>query len=246
MAKYQVFKDVEGKYRFRLRAPNNKIVAVSEAYESKAACINGVKSVQNNCQSKVLEDKTVEGERLPDPKYEVFVDAKLEFRFNLIAPNGRIIATSEGYKSKRDCLNGIEAVKRSCGAEIKDLTATQIAEEKAERIVKHEGAVDTGIALLSPPNVAETGSNVTFEGWLMTRTGKGIGKAAVDIVESNRSFMRDKVLISGVTGEDGSFNINWKSHQQDWWDDTVEIYARFNGTEKYKPIRSATYRIKVV
>jgi uncharacterized protein YegP (UPF0339 family) len=246
MAKYQVFKDVEGKYRFRLRAFNNKIVAVSEAYESKAGCINGVKSVQNNCQSQVLEDKTVEGERLPDPKYEVFVDAKLEFRFNLIAPNGRIIATSEGYKSKKHCLEGIEAVKRSCDAEIEDLTAKQVAEEKAERIVKHKGVIESGIAVLSPPNVVETGSNVTFEGWLMTQKGKGIGKATIDIMESNRSFMRDKVLTSGVTGEDGSFNINWKSHQQDWWDDTVEVYARFNGTEKYKRVRSATYRIRVV
>jgi uncharacterized protein YegP (UPF0339 family) len=244
-AKYQVFRDFEGKYRFRLRAPNNKIVAVSEAYESKASCINGVRSVQNNCQSQVIEDKTVGGERLPDPKYEVFVDAKLEFRFNLIAPNGRIIATSEGYKSKQYCLEGIEAVKRSCGAEIEDLTATQMGEERPE-IGKHVGVVESGIAVLSPPNVVETGSMLTFEGWLMTKTGKGIGKAAVDIVESNRSFLSDKVLTSGVTGEDGSFSISWKSYQQDWWDDTVEVYVRFNGTEKYKPVRSATYRIRVV
>jgi len=47
--KYQVYKDRTGKFRFRLRAANNKIVAVSEAYESKASCMNGVKSVQTNC-----------------------------------------------------------------------------------------------------------------------------------------------------------------------------------------------------
>lgn len=243
-AKYQVFKDVERKYRFRLRASSNKIVAVSEAYESKNGCINGVKSVQKNCQSQV-EDKTIEGERLPHPKYEVFADANLEFRFNLLAPNGRTIASSEGYKSKQDCLKGIEEVKKSCGAEIEDLTANQVVEER-EEVEKHIGVVDTGMAVLSPPNVVESGSMVTFEGWLMTRTGKGIRKATVDIVESNRSFMRDKVLISGVTGEDGRFSISWKSYQQDWWDDTVEIYARFCGTEKYKPVRSATYRIRVV
>jgi uncharacterized protein YegP (UPF0339 family) len=245
-AKYQVFKDAKGKYRFRLRASNNKIVAVSQAYESKAAGINGVKSVQSNCQTHVLEDKTVEGERLPDPKYEVFADAKLEFRFNLIAPNGRIIASSEAYKSKQHCLRGIEAVKNSCGAEIEDLTVKQVGEEKAEEIGEHVGIVESGIAVISPPNVVESGSVVTFEGWLMTRTGKGIEKAKVDIMESNRSFMHDKMLTSGVTGEDGNFNIRWKSYQQDWWDDTVEIYARFCGTEKYKPVRSATYRIRVV
>ena len=246
MAKYQVFKDVGGKYRFRLRDSDNKIVAVSEAYESKAGCINGVKSVQKNCQSQI-EDKTIEGERLPNPKYEIFADANLEFRFNLIASNGQIIASSEGYRSKRGCIKGIEAVKNSCGADIEDLTINQIAEKGIEKIGKQViGVVDTGIAMLSPPNVVESGSMVTFEGWLMTTAGKGIGEAAINILERDRSFMGDKVITSGVTGKDGSFNINWKSYQQDWWDDSVEIYARFEGTENYKPARSANYRIRVV
>ncbi|MCJ7721663.1 DUF1508 domain-containing protein [Candidatus Bathyarchaeota archaeon] len=48
-AKYQVYKDTAGKFRFRLRAANNKIVAVSEAYERKTSCINGVKSVKKMC-----------------------------------------------------------------------------------------------------------------------------------------------------------------------------------------------------
>jgi len=52
-AKYQVYKDMSGKFRFRLRAENHKIVAVSEAYEQKAGVMNGVKSVQTNCQSKI-------------------------------------------------------------------------------------------------------------------------------------------------------------------------------------------------
>jgi uncharacterized protein YegP (UPF0339 family) len=245
-AKYQVFKDVGGKYRFRLRDSNSKIVAVSEAYESKAGCTNGVKSVQKNCQSQI-EDKTIEDERLPNPKYEIFADANLEFRFNLIAPNGQIIASSEGYKSKRSCIKGIEAVKNSCGADIEYLTTTQIAEKRTEKIgTQVIGIVDTGIAMLSPPNVVESGSIVTFEGWLMTKIGKGIEKATINILEKDRSFMGDKVLASGVTGKDGSFNINWKSYQADWWDDTVEIYAIFKGTENYKPIRSANYRIRVV
>ena len=62
-AKYQVYKDMAGKYRFRLRAANNKIVAVSEAYESKAGCMNGVRSVQSNCNSHV-EDQTMEMEKI--------------------------------------------------------------------------------------------------------------------------------------------------------------------------------------
>ncbi len=245
-AKYQVFRDVGGKYRFRLRDSSNTIVAVSEAYESKAGCINGVKSVQKNCQSQI-EDKTIESERRPNPKYEVFADVNLAFRFNLVAPNGQIIAASEGYKSKKGCLKGIEAVKKSCGAEIEDLTVNQIAEKGSEKIGKQVfGNVDTGMAMLSPPNVVESGSIVTFEGYLMTKTGKGIGKATIKILESDRSFMGDKVLTSGVTGEDGNFSINWKSYPADWWDDSVEVYARFEGSEIYKPTRSANYRIRVV
>jgi uncharacterized protein YegP (UPF0339 family) len=240
---YQVYKDVAGKFRFRLRALNNKIVAVSEAYESKAGCTNGVRSVQRNCQSPI-EDKTIESETLPNPKYEIFIDAKFEFRFNLIAPNGQIITSSQAYNAKQGCIKGVEAVKNSCGADIEDLTVKQIAEKRIEKQVF--GIEDTGIAMLSPPNVVESGSIVTFEGWLMTKTGKGIGKASINIMEYDRSFMSDNVLTSGVTSKDGSFNINWKSYQQDWWDDSVEIYAQFKGTEKYKPVRSANYRIRVV
>jgi uncharacterized protein YegP (UPF0339 family) len=241
--KYQVYKDVGGKYRFRLRAANNKILAVSEAYETKAGCTNGVESVQKNCQSKI-EDKTTECKRLPNPKYEIFVDTNLKFRFNLIASNGQIIASSEAYNSKQGCIKGIEAVKNSCGAGIEDLTVNQTTEKIEKQVI---GIVDTGIAMLSPPNVVESGSTVTFEGWLIdSKTGKGIEKATINIWERDRSFMGDKVLTSGVTDKEGSFNINWKAKQQDWWDDTVELYAKFKGTENYKPARSANYRIKVL
>ena len=89
-AKYQVYKDTGGKYRFRLRAANNKIIAVSEAYQSKASCINGVRSVQSNCNSHV-EDKTAEMKELTHPKYELFTDVASKFRFNLKASNGEII-----------------------------------------------------------------------------------------------------------------------------------------------------------
>ena len=89
-AKYQVYKDKSGKYRFRLRAPNNKIVAVSQAYETKANCINGIKSIQANCCSHI-EDKTAGMEKLTNPKYEVFIDDAHEYRFHLKASNGEII-----------------------------------------------------------------------------------------------------------------------------------------------------------
>ena len=35
------------------------------------------------------------------------------FRFNLVATNGQVIATSEAYESKATAINGIESVKRN-------------------------------------------------------------------------------------------------------------------------------------
>ena len=36
-----------------------------------------------------------------------------EFQFNLLAGNGQVILSSEGYKTKAACLNGVESVKRN-------------------------------------------------------------------------------------------------------------------------------------
>src|SRR5688572_1940674 len=42
------------------------------------------------------------------PRYEIFKDAKSEFRFNLKAKNYEVILTaSEGYINKSDCKNAI-------------------------------------------------------------------------------------------------------------------------------------------
>ena len=44
--------------------------------------------------------------------FEVFKDAKGEFRWRLKATNSKIIADSgEGYKAKADCLNGIKLIQ---------------------------------------------------------------------------------------------------------------------------------------
>jgi uncharacterized protein YegP (UPF0339 family) len=110
MSKFQVYKDAAGKFRFRLRAGNNQIVAVGEAYEQHASCINGIRSIQKNCKAEI-EDLTINDRKIPNPKYQIYKDAKDEFRFRLKAPNGEIIAEGEGYESKAGCLNGIEVVE---------------------------------------------------------------------------------------------------------------------------------------
>ncbi|OIV39508.1 DUF1508 domain-containing protein [Mangrovactinospora gilvigrisea] len=46
--KFEVYTDKSGHYRFRLKAGNGEIIAVGEAYNSKAACLNGIDSIKKN------------------------------------------------------------------------------------------------------------------------------------------------------------------------------------------------------
>ena len=45
--------------------------------------------------------------------FELWVDKGGDWRFNLKASNGQVIATSQGYSSKANALNGIESVKKN-------------------------------------------------------------------------------------------------------------------------------------
>lgn len=46
-------------------------------------------------------------------KFEIKKDKAGEFRFNLKARNGQVILSSEGYKAKPSCMNGIESVRKN-------------------------------------------------------------------------------------------------------------------------------------
>lgn len=46
-------------------------------------------------------------------KFEVYKDKAGEFRFRLKAANGQNILSSEGYKTKSACMNGVESVKKN-------------------------------------------------------------------------------------------------------------------------------------
>lgn len=43
--KYEVYLDVGGKPRFRLKASNGEIIAVSQVYADKSSCIKGIASI---------------------------------------------------------------------------------------------------------------------------------------------------------------------------------------------------------
>lgn len=46
--KFEVYTDKAGEFRFRLKATNGQIIAVSEGYKAIASCNNGIASVKKN------------------------------------------------------------------------------------------------------------------------------------------------------------------------------------------------------
>ncbi len=57
-AKFELYKDKAGKFRWRLLAANGEIVAVGEGYASKDGAKGGIESVKNNAaKAEVVELK---------------------------------------------------------------------------------------------------------------------------------------------------------------------------------------------
>ena len=55
--KFEIYTDKAGEFRFRLKATNGQVIAVSEGYTTHAACENGVASVKkNSVDAEVVEE----------------------------------------------------------------------------------------------------------------------------------------------------------------------------------------------
>jgi hypothetical protein len=58
---FEITKDSAGEYRWRLRAPNGQIIAVSgEGFKQKDGCKNGIASVKENAPKAIIQDLTGE------------------------------------------------------------------------------------------------------------------------------------------------------------------------------------------
>ena len=99
MGKFELKKGKDGKFRFNLKATNGQVILSSEAYESKAACLNGIESVKKNA--------------VREGAFQTEVAKNGKPFFNLKATNGQVIGTSQMYASEISCNNGIESVKKN-------------------------------------------------------------------------------------------------------------------------------------
>jgi uncharacterized protein YegP (UPF0339 family) len=107
--KFELKKGKSGKFMFNLKAVNGQVILTSQAYKSKAAAKNGIKSVSANLRKKT--------------SFEQKVSKKGEPYFVMLAANKQVIGKSQMYASKASMLNGIESVKKNVPkAKVKDLT----------------------------------------------------------------------------------------------------------------------------
>ena len=56
--KFEVYTDKAGEFRFRLKATNGQIIAVSEGYKAMKSCLNGIASVKKNAKdAKIVKEE---------------------------------------------------------------------------------------------------------------------------------------------------------------------------------------------
>lgn len=97
------------KFSFNLKSANHQVVMASQTYESKAAAVNGINSVQQNCED--------------DSNFERKLSKSDQPYFVLKAGNGQVIGQSQMYESAAARDKGIESVKKNGPSlEVKDLT----------------------------------------------------------------------------------------------------------------------------
>ena len=58
-AKFELYKDKKGEFRWRLIAPNGQVIAnAGEGYKSKESAKNGIDSVKKNTPKAAVEEKS--------------------------------------------------------------------------------------------------------------------------------------------------------------------------------------------
>jgi small-conductance mechanosensitive channel len=94
------------------------------------------------------------------------------------------------------------------------------------------------------PVSVNKGSIIILSGKLVEQeTDHPLSEKTVKIFDED--IGRDDLLAVGVTNADGTFAISWKARKTDFMDNTVEIYAKFEGDDKYRCSNSKTFKLTV-
>jgi len=129
-ARFELYEDSRGEFRWRLRHRNGQIVASSgEGYTQRHNAQNGIESVRHNAlgamvlrieSEAALADAGEQFELVDETKsqttFELYEDRGGEFRWRLRHDNGNIVADGgEGYSRRRDARDAIERVQSHAG-----------------------------------------------------------------------------------------------------------------------------------
>jgi uncharacterized protein YegP (UPF0339 family) len=100
-AKFELKQTEAGQLVFNLRSANGKVILTSERYASRAAALNGIKSVRRNAGA--------------DARFERRTSEAGQPFFVLRAANKEVIGRSEMYTRAANMEKGIAAVKAAAG-----------------------------------------------------------------------------------------------------------------------------------
>jgi hypothetical protein len=98
-AKFEIYKDKGGEFRFRLKAANGETILSSEGYKAAASARAGAESVKKNADLLARFEKKSSAGGKP--------------YFTLKAANGEVIGTSEMYADEAARDDGIKSVMRA-------------------------------------------------------------------------------------------------------------------------------------
>ena len=109
MSSFELYEDSAGEWRWRLTSGNDIIADSGEGYSSKSAARDAIGRVkEDGPTASVLEYGT--------PHFEVYEDSAGEWRWRMVASNGRIVADGgEGYSSRSAVRRAVSNVRDDAG-----------------------------------------------------------------------------------------------------------------------------------
>ena len=96
---FEIFKDKEGAFFFRLKEKNGQIILESDGYTQKTNCQKGISSVKRNSKN--------------EDRFEVKQASNKKWKFSLKSGNGQLVGTSSYFDSETDAKNGIRTVMKT-------------------------------------------------------------------------------------------------------------------------------------
>jgi len=116
---FEIHEDKAGQWRWRLRARNGELVAMSEqGFTTKAGVVKALDVVRRNVAEAEGHEEAPAGDDAAEAKtikgFEIYEDKSGHWRWRLRASNGELLAIPEqGYSSKSGVVRALDAVRRN-------------------------------------------------------------------------------------------------------------------------------------